>query len=148
MRKLLCLLLLSLPALASPTPEELVTRLYRTHLKTQDTRQTLSQSARAFQPEFLEILNRAPAGADILIHTPGKLTDFAVEPASLWTTRAEVRVKLWTGDRLGQQKSVPQDVTFYLSDAEEGAGFQIQDIQFPGRPGYRVRESLSKATTP
>ncbi|MBS2040860.1 hypothetical protein JST97_38085 [bacterium] len=144
MRNFLLVLLLTAPALALPSPEELITKIYRTHLKTHDARQTVSKFPRAFSPEFLELINQAPLDTDIFTHTQATLTDFAVESSTLWTNRAEVHVRFWTGDRLGQQKSPPQDVTVYLSDAEEGAGFQIQDIQFPGRPAFKVYDHLLK----
>ncbi|MFN8613562.1 MAG: hypothetical protein U0931_38845 [Vulcanimicrobiota bacterium] len=150
MRKILFLLLLTLPALALPTPEELVTRLYRTHLKTQDMRKTVAQLPQAFSPEFLETakqaLARPGADTDIFTHTKAMLTDFAVDDATIWTSRAEVHLRFWTGDRVGQQKSVPQPVTVYLIDEEQGAGYQVQDIQFPGRPPFKVRDYLTQLT--
>jgi hypothetical protein len=146
MRKLLLVLLLSLPVLALPTPEEVVTKLYRTHLKSHDVRTTISSLPRTFEPEFVSIYNQAVAksqlNTDIFTHTQGTLTDFAVAPATLWTTRAEVRVKLWTGDHVGQQKSEPIDATVYLFDQETGQGYQVQDIQFMEKPRLRIRDYL------
>ena len=146
MRKLLLVLLLTLPALALPTPEEVVNKLYRTHLKNKDVRKTVAELPRSFDPEFLDIINQALAkptmNIDIFTHTQGNLTDFAVGTTTMWTTRAEVHVRLWTGEHVGQQKSDPEDLTVYLIDKEQGAGYQIEDFQFMTKPRFKTRDYL------
>ena len=134
MRKLLFVLLLSLPALALPTPEEVVSKLYRTHLKTQDMRKTVAQNPRCFTPEFLELLNKAlpkPAvDTDIFTHRKECMSDFELGPTTTQPGQAQVHVEIWTGGRLGQQKGDPDRATLYLITVNDGVGYQVNEIQF------------------
>lgn len=147
MRNLLLVLLLSLPALALPTPHEVVNKLYRTHIKTQDMRKTVAQLPRSFSPEFLGILQRALAkptvDIDIFTHSQTSLSDFILDPVTPKQSRnAQVHVQVWVSSRLGQHAGPPEKVTYYLTDEEDGAGYQITDIQFLSKPHFKVREFL------
>lgn len=147
MRKLLLVLLLSLPALALPTPEEVVSKLYRTHLKTQDQRKTVAEVPRCFAPEFLEVLQKAlpnPAlEGDLFTHNKATMTDFEIADTSRQAVQAQVHLQIWTGGRIGQQTGQPQKATLYLVDRELGAGFQIIDIQFLTKPRFKVFDYLT-----
>lgn len=145
MRKLLLILLLSLPALALPTPEEVVSKLYRTHLKTQDVRKTVAQLPRGFTPEFQELLDKAlsKVDTDIFTHQKANLADFELAETTVHTTQAQINVQIWTGGRLGQHLSEPSLATVYLLDLEDGVGYRVDDIQFKTRPRFKIRDFLS-----
>lgn len=146
MRNLLFLILLSLPALALPSPEEVVTKIYRIQLKTQDMRQTVAQTQRCYTPEFLVLLEKSlkktTIETDIFTQSKEKLSDFELGSVSRQATQAQVQLELWLGGRVGQQKGQPQKVTLYLIDLEHGAGFQVEDIQYPTRPRLKMSEFL------
>ena len=147
MRKLLFVLLLSLQALALPTPEEIVSKLYRTHLKTQDMRKTVAQNPRCFTPEFLELLNKAlpkPAvDTDIFTHRKESMSDFELGPTTTQPGQAQVHVEIWTGGRLGQQKGEPEQATLYLITVNDGVGYQVNDIQFSSQKNrFKVGDFL------
>lgn len=147
MRKLLLILLLSLPALALPTPEEVVTKLYRTQLKTQDMRKTVAQNPRCFTPEFLDLVQKAmskPAlDTDIFTHRKESMSDFELGPTTLQANQAQVHLEIWTGGRVGQQKGEPERATLYLITVNDGVGFQVDDIQFTStRPRFKVGDFL------
>lgn len=147
MRKLLLVLLFSLPALALPTPEEVVTKLYRTHLKTQDMRKTVAQTPRSFSPEFLALLQKALPNpnveTDIFTHSKTLMTDFEIADTTMQAVQAQVHLQIWTGSRIGQQNGQPDKATIYLVDSELGAGFQVSDIQFLTKPRFKVFEFLT-----
>ena len=144
MRKLLLVLLLSLPALALPTPEEVVTKVYRSHIRNQDMGKTVAQVPVCFTPEFLALLNKAmpKLDQDVFTHLKTKMTDFELDNTSVQTTQAQVHLQIWTGERIGQQKGDPEKATIYLIDLEEGKGYQIEDIQFQTRPRFKIRDFL------
>jgi hypothetical protein len=146
MRKLLLVLLLSLPVLALPTPEEVVIKLYRTHIKTQDASKTVAQLPRTFTAEFRALIDKGLAkqglDSDLFTHQKANMTDFELTTTSVQTTQAQVHLQIWTGGRLGQQKGEPQEATIYLLDLEGGVGYQIDDIQFQAKPRFRLREFL------
>ena len=147
MRNLLLVLLLSIPALALPTPQQVVSKIYHAHLKTQDMRKTVAELPRSFSPEFLDILQRALARPgvdfDIFTHGQGKMSDFFVDDTVTQSKDAQVHVKVWMGERIGQQSGLAQDVTLYLTNNDDGRGFQVYDIQFPGKPRFKVRDFLT-----
>lgn len=146
MRKLLLVLLLSLPALALPTPEEVVIKLYRTHIKTQDAAKTMTQLPRTFTPEFRALIDKGLAkqglDSDLFTHQKASMTDFELGDTAVQTTQAQVHLQIWTGGRLGQQKGVPENATIYLVDLEDGVGYQIDDIQFQTKPRFKLRDFL------
>ncbi|MBN9419785.1 hypothetical protein ABS71_02640 [bacterium SCN 62-11] len=147
MRNLLFVLLLSLPALALPSAEEVVTKLYRTHLKTQDMRKTVAQNGRCFTPEFLELLEKAlskpEANIDIFTHRKESMSDFELGPTTIQGNQAQVHVEIWTGGRVGLQKGEPEKATLYLITVNDGVGLQVNDIQFTTtRPRFKVADFL------
>lgn len=145
MRKLLLVLLLSLPALALPTPEEVVSKLYKIHLKSQDMRKTVAQFGRGFTPEFQTLLDKglAKADSDIFTHQKANLDDFELKAATLQSNQAQVDVQLWTGGRLGQHSGPPSIATVYLLDLEDGVGYRVNDIQFQTKPRFKIRDFLT-----
>ena len=146
MRKLLLVLLLSLPVLALPTPEEVVVKLYRSHLKNQELGKTVAQVPGCFTPEFLALLNKAlekrDVDTDLFTHQKSKMTEFELGNTAVQTTQAQVHLQIWAGDRVGQQNRDPQNATIYLVDLQEGKGYQIEDIQFQTRPRFKVADFL------
>lgn len=147
MRKLLLILLLSLPALALPAPEEVVSKLYRTHLKTKDMRKTVAEAPRCFTPEFLALLQKAlPNSAvdtDIFTHSQTPMSDFEIEETFRQPVQAQVHLQIWTGARIGLQTGQPQKAVLYLVDLELGSGYQIKDIQFLSTPRFKVFDYLT-----
>lgn len=146
MRNLLLVLLLSLPAMGLPTPDEVVSKIYRTHLKAQDMRKTVAQNPRCFTPEFQALLQKSlskpSVDFDIFTHSKESLSDFEVAAVTQQATQAQVQLELWLGGRPGQQKGQPQRATVYLINLEGGAGFQVEEIQYPTRPRFKISEFL------
>lgn len=150
--------LLTLPAVARP-PAEVVQTLYDTHVATGDQRKTVQLLAHCFTPGFLGILERALkrqppnpfVDVDIFANNQMGLGFFEVGKATVKGKEATVPVDLWIGrvnpaNRFDRKLLTRIQVTVFLTDVEEGQGFQIRDLEFlPTQHNpkpFRIREWL------
>ena len=147
------MLLLSLPALAIPAPDEVVSKLYKTHKQTQDMQKTIRQVPKCLTPGFLGIMERALKGqppkpfvdVDVFCNNQMGLGDFEIVRSEVQGYNAEVRIKVW--DSRSLRKGKPQVARVILTDVKDGDGYQIKDIEWDGTPTFKVRDFLTKIAT-
>lgn len=146
--------MLSLPALAIPTPDEVVSKVYNTHLKTQDMQKTIQQVPKCFTPGFLGILERALKSqppkpfvdVDVFCNNQMGLGDFEVVRCDTQGYNSEVRIKVW--DSRSKRQGKPQLARVILTDVKDGDGYQIKDIEWESNPPFKVRDYLIPIAKP
>lgn len=118
--------MLSLPALALAAPDQVVSKVYNTHLKTQDMRKTIQQVPKCFTPGLLSILERALKG-----QPPRPIRGHRYFLQQSDGSHSEVRIKVW--DSRSKRKDKPQLGRVILTDVKDGDGYQIRDIEWEVR---------------
>ena len=141
-KRLLMVLLLSLPALALP-PSRVVKKLYDTHLTTHGSRETVQRVPQCLTPGFLGIVERAlrrqPPGpwvdVDLFTNNQMGFGFYEMGAEEIHGKDAIVNISLWIGrvdpnNRFNKKLLSQQKARIYLTDVGDGDGFQIRDIEF------------------